>query len=52
MKDYSESLLVISKSYRELYEALQRADMEQAKALCDDIIVAAREVRAWINWRK
>jgi hypothetical protein len=52
LKDYSESLHTISIASRALYEALQKGDTELAKKWCDDITVAAREIRAWINGRE
>lgn len=49
IKDYSESLVAISKAQRLLYEALQEADVDRAIELTNDIIYAAREIRAWVT---
>jgi predicted DNA-binding transcriptional regulator AlpA len=49
IKDYSESLHVISRSQRALYEALQDGEVDRAIELTNEIIYAAREIRAWVT---
>lgn len=48
MIDYSEGHLLMKKLVYDLYEACLRKQYQEARELCDHIVVAARMTRAQI----
>jgi hypothetical protein len=49
LKDWAEATHHIDVAERALYQAILNEDYERALRFCDEILIAAREVRAWIN---
>jgi hypothetical protein len=52
MQDWAESHHIIRTAQHDLYEAMLDGRHEDAMNLLDDIIVATRAMRAWINESK
>jgi len=49
MIDYSEGHLLMKQHVQDLYESCLKKDYENARKLCDHIVVAARMTRAQIT---
>jgi hypothetical protein len=47
IQDWVEAHLTIKAAQAKLYEAMNDGRYDDAKALADDIIVAARAIRVW-----
>jgi hypothetical protein len=52
MQDWAESHHIIRTAHQQIYEAMLDGRHEDAMNLLDDIIVATRAMRAWINESK